>query len=357
MTEMTKASTHHANHHRRGSFISKAEHALAERLHHIRFLGSVKRSMHSIHDLLHSAEAEGAGGGEKKRRTGGWRLTADEEMEELERRVGKHHWRVRLVEYVEQNWIQVILILLLVLDVLCIVIELFLDAEYPNCRIVETLVKGCPAAAAGGGGGGGHRFLSAAGGAAASAGQCVAWDAIALAGNLKLTCAQGHDLHTTHLALFWTSVSILCIFDLELFALIAAYRALFFRNFLYAFDFVIVNASLILEVYIHIIHHDDDQDNDATYGILILVRCWRFVRIGHGIFESTEKHEGKVQERIKEQCHELKAHIAELEARMKPHPAAAAAGGGGGGGAKEKNEAAPGGGATTDVSAVALEVQ
>ena len=137
---------------------------------------------------------------------------------------------------------------------------------------------------------------------------------------LALACEQGHHLHSVHLGLFWTSVSILCIFNVELLALVAAYRSLFFHNVMYAFDFIIVNASLFLEVYIHIIHHDGDASNDATYGILILVRCWRFVRIGHGIFESTEKHETKVQEHIKEQVRELKRHVSELEARMTPTP-------------------------------------
>ena len=110
--------------------------------------------MHSLHNLLKVDVHEG-GGGEKR---SGWmyRLTAEQEMEELERKVGKHHWRVRLVETFEQNWVQLALIVLLIVDVLCIVVELFLDAEYPNCATVKKLVSCCPAAttAAGGHGGG-----------------------------------------------------------------------------------------------------------------------------------------------------------------------------------------------------------
>jgi len=314
------ASAH--DHHRRRSFVAKAEHALKERLHHMHFLRRVRESMHSLHNLVDIADDAGDNGAEKPRRaTGGFRLTAAQEMEELERRVGKHHWRVRLVEAIEQHQVQLALIVLLVVDVLCIVVELFLDAEYPSCAIVKSLVQCCPDTTAAGHGG---RLLggggAAAGGGSARA-QCVSWDACPIGDDdrtLALACEQGHHLHEVHLGLFWTSVSILCIFDIELFALIASYRRLFYRNFMFVFDFVVVNASLILEVYIHIIHHDGDESNDATYGILIFVRCWRFVRIGHGIFESTEKHETKVQDKIKEQVRELKRHVAELEARMMP---------------------------------------
>ena len=79
-----------------------------------------------------------------------------------------------------------------------------------------------------------------------------------------------------------------------------------FLALFYCFDFFVVTVSLGLEISFLILH---ETQVEFLVGLLILGRLWRFVRIGHGIFEATyelstrEQHErAEYTKKLEELC-------------------------------------------------------
>lgn len=101
---------------------------------------------------------------------------------------------------------------------------------------------------------------------------------------------------------------------MELFALMAAISpCVFFRHVWYTLDFFIIAISLALEASFKAI--DDDQL--ATYvGALVLFRCWRFVRISHGLIEATAEVTAQKYEKIVKIAEELEDLMVEHERKM-----------------------------------------
>lgn len=91
-----------------------------------------------------------------------------------------------------------------------------------------------------------------------------------------------HELHEQEKQLVATSIGILSVFLLEIFLSIIAEGMVFFHSPLHWLDMVVISVSLFFEV------HGDHAAAEA----LILVRCWRFLRLIHGVFDILEDNSG-----------------------------------------------------------------
>ena len=56
---------------------------------------------------------------------------------------GLDSWQVKIHDFIEQQWVQYVLVGLLMSDILIIFAELFLQSEYPSCRLVTRDCKAC----------------------------------------------------------------------------------------------------------------------------------------------------------------------------------------------------------------------
>mmetsp|Transcript_2238 Transcript_2238/g.5103 ORF Transcript_2238/g.5103 Transcript_2238/m.5103 type:complete len:307 (+) Transcript_2238:247-1167(+) len=83
------------------------------------------------------------------------------------------------------------------------------------------------------------------------------------------------------------SVAILCIFALDNILLLVANGKNYFKNPLYVFDAVVVFLAIIFETAL---------SDAVAVGIIVVIRSWRFVRIGHGVYETTH-HVEPIQEK------------------------------------------------------------
>ncbi|GAB5365809.1 hypothetical protein AAMO2058_001090100 [Amorphochlora amoebiformis] len=91
----------------------------------------------------------------------------------------------------------------------------------------------------------------------------------------------------------YASVGILCIFAIDNLLLLLANGKEFFRNPLYLLDAVVVYLAIIFETVL-------SGDGGLAGGIIIIVRAWRFVRIGHGIYETTHDSPQKQDEKSRD---------------------------------------------------------
>jgi Ion transport protein len=170
---------------------------------------------------------------------------------------------------------------LLLLDVMILFVELFLSAEFPECRILERdAISCCEAVANNYGGNDDHaRFLSEE----AEHNFCE----LGSPGDYPAGCDPHKypGVHTAHLTMRWITILILVTFLVELVVIIIACGPrTFFSNFFYCLDLFVVMVSLGLEIAFLLIN---TAQLELLLGLLLLARLWRFVRIGHGIFEAT----------------------------------------------------------------------
>lgn len=92
-----------------------------------------------------------------------------------------------------------------------------------------------------------------------------------------------HGLHLAETILSWIGKGIIFIFAAELLVLIAALRMHFFRNRMYLIDLVIVSVSVVVDWTV-------SKDQPSAH-LVILIRCWRFARILHGVGISVHEME------------------------------------------------------------------
>ena len=196
-----------------------------------------------------------------QRRASCW-LSAEQELEGVVQRHGEHSWQHRMVGIIQSHRAQVIIVTLLVLDVIIVFIELYIDAEFPACSlIVRDAVSCCPVASSSDHGSSSldhhtHRLLlGSASGSGSGSGDSHSHHTLCESPLVdSLAFAAGCDshkwasVHTAHTALFACSVAILSAFQLELLSLLAALGLSFFRNPLYAIDLLVVATSLCLEL-------------------------------------------------------------------------------------------------------------
>jgi hypothetical protein len=97
-----------------------------------------------------------------------------------------------------------------------------------------------------------------------------------------------NGVHLAHEALYWTTVFILVTFEVELLLLIYLLGPVkFVHQFMYILDFIVVTISLVLELLLHNIGYESAAE--VLPSLLILIRMWRFVRIGHGLVASAHE--------------------------------------------------------------------
>lgn len=225
------------------------------------------------------------------------------ELSFVKKRSGNESWRYRLAGYLHSHSVQKALLLLLLLDVAVIFIELFLEAEYPDCRYVERdAISCCPAASDDSHGSvGSHGSISHSSSAHGSDDEHHAICISPFVDSTSPAACDEHKhewVHISHDILFSLSMAVLALFQLELLGLLAAIGfRLFCSNPLYVLDFVIISISIVLETVGRAYHELYGQFAHAV----IVARIWRFIRIGHGIFTSTHEldHE-KLEHAIKE---------------------------------------------------------
>jgi hypothetical protein len=127
-----------------------------------------------------------------------------------------------------------------------------------------------------------------------------------------------HGVHLTEMTFFYMTITILSIFMIELtISMIALTPAIFFRQFFFALDFIIISVSLILEITFHVLGDDLYQ---SLSGLLVIIRIWRFIRIGHGIVELTNEAAHKEDHHLMEYTKELRAIILQHNLPLPDHP-------------------------------------
>lgn len=124
-------------------------------------------------------------------------------------------------------------------------------------------------------------------------------------------------VHNVEEALFIMTMTILSIFFVEISLLMLALTpCIFFRQFWYVLDFVIVAISIALEAWFHV------QKNDAAAylsGIVVVARCWRFVRVSHGLMSATAEMTSLKYEEIVKLAEELERLLKEHEQKLHEH--------------------------------------
>jgi uncharacterized membrane protein len=114
------------------------------------------------------------------------------------------------------------------------------------------------------------------------------------------------------------TVLILSLFMIELtVSMVALTPGVFFHQFFFALDYIIISISLILEITFHALGDDLYQ---SLSGLLVIARLWRFVRIGHGIVELTNEAAHSEYSHLLMYTNELRALLAENSIPLPDHP-------------------------------------
>jgi hypothetical protein len=264
------------------------------------------------HRLKKEREASGLNAVQRRR---AFFTSAAEERETVEKMYKPGSIPMSVMDFVQDGRVQMIMTMLLVLDVIIVIAELIIDAEFPKCTIIERNAASCCPY-----GNDAGRSLAASYGDLCDAGLSVAYD-----NGVACDPYKFEALHTLHDVLFWTSVSILCVFEVELLSLMAVLRKHFLRNRLYLIDFTVVTAALGLEMFLRF----STQSLADVAGVLTFARLWRFVRLGHGLVSSLhERHASHVEE-LASHVEALATQVTTLQGRLEQleHEALVNAGG------------------------------
>jgi len=266
--------------------------------------------------------------------------TAEDEMEYLIHRWGHHSIRAKTAHFWHGHEVQLILIALLLIDVIIVFVELFVDAEFPMCSMIQRdAVNCCPACLSGrmmaevDEFGGVARMLSASGsgssmgsgsGSASGSGSSMGLDSGSGSGGHGICDPHyvpfndgtvGCDphlypgVHVLHEILFYISVFILAVFEVELFSLLAVLDVRFFLNPFFTVDLIVVTLSLVLEISLYSIQSSTSSSSIDATQFLIIMRVWRMARVGHGIAASSYELADK-------KLHALEVALRELEAEL-----------------------------------------
>jgi len=192
---------------------------------------------------------------------------------------GTDSWQYKALHFLHTSKMQIFLACLLLLDVLILFAELALLTIYPTCNLVERdAISCCPITDE-------HTDVRLLAG---SSDHDYCEDGSQAMKDFKAGCDshKWHKVHTAETFLISLTLAILGIFFVELtITMIALKPKIFFRQIFYAVDYFIVSVSLALEI-LFVFRGDDISA--SLFGLVILGRVWRFVRIGHGIVELTE---------------------------------------------------------------------
>lgn len=159
-------------------------------------------------------------------------------------------WRLNLARLMHTHFVQNLLMLLLLCDVCLVVAGIVLEGFDSEC-VATNFREDCA------------RCTSPL------AGSCpVEFDK-------ELTPTILHAVGSLTIG----SITILCLFALELILLLIALGWRFFANFFYVLDTVVIAVSLWAEINAYRNHHLAEE----ALPLLIILRVWRFARIFHGV--------------------------------------------------------------------------
>lgn len=165
---------------------------------------------------------------------------------------GTRSWQYRALKFIHSENVQRLLMALLFLDVIILFVELLFLASYPHCSIiVRDAISCCPPATEEAAA---DRFLeSSSEGEEEHHNFC---EASSSSENLQAfpQYEAGCDehkwstVHTVEEVLFALTITILSIFFVELnVAMVALTPQIFFRQFFFMLDYIIITVSLVLE--------------------------------------------------------------------------------------------------------------
>eukprot|EP01112_Ceratiomyxa_fruticulosa_P009721 TRINITY_DN2548_c0_g1_i1.p1 TRINITY_DN2548_c0_g1~~TRINITY_DN2548_c0_g1_i1.p1 ORF type:complete len:230 (-),score=27.40 TRINITY_DN2548_c0_g1_i1:86-775(-) len=164
-------------------------------------------------------------------------------------------FRHKLGLFLEDHVFQIFILLLTLLDLIVIVINLYLEEHYKNCKDESEIP---------------------------------------------------HAVEIAEEVLRYTSISILLILALELLLMMIAFGIEFFKHPLYLLDVGVIVLSLVFEIQFH----------DAVGGLLVIFRLWRIIRIIHTVAVTVEEHEKEKTEKLKEELKEQKKTIEKLQIQL-----------------------------------------
>ena len=296
-----------------------------------------------------------------------WFLSDKLMMREIHRRRGSDAWQSKLVKVLHANWLQQLLIVLLLLDVLIVFTELFLEGTYPACEIItRDATSCCPAD--------GHMPLDAhhhrhlfdgadeVSPSLAAITGAHGHQRVRMLADLVFDIGDGHGsegdghghghgpvcggglvprlsqevycdphkharVHHLETGFSLITVLILIVFEVELVGLLLALDRLFFRSLMHVFDLVVITSSLWLQLYIYYVRLRGDSNEDAEMhdphgeailpddiqALILFSRCWRFVRVGHGIATGINDMVRAKQHEIQKTVEELKEALRQIE--------------------------------------------
>ena len=254
--------------------------------------------------------------GKVSRRYAYW-ISAEFAADQVVARYGENSSRARVVRFIQSHKVQTFLICLLIVDVVVVIIELFLDAEYPPCNIIVRDAVSC-VGSSGSSGSSGDSSGSGSDdhGRQLSGGHALCPEGYVESG-VKSSCDDHKwaDVHTAHEGLLWLSISILCLFFVELCTLWVALGFAFARNALYVVDLAVVGLSLLLEIFLGVVFKDQAAATAAS--MIIIARIWRFVRVIHGVSSSVhERTSHAVAHENAEMAEELQQQVKEMQAAL-----------------------------------------
>ena len=239
-------------------------------------------------------------------------------------RDGADSWQATFVSTLQSQHVQIGLIGLLLVDVIFIFGELFIEAEYPSCRTMSQRAVSCCAAPEArrlgvhmAGEMDDHAMLL--GHQLGYLAECPSPLMAAPAAN-GLQCLESQYAHDMHDMLTVGSLVIVSLFEIELLLLWSALGKLFWRSWAYVLDLGIISSSLSIMLYVYLARahardHGDVVALESMQGLIMLGRCWRFVRVGHGIALSMHDllHASHVQ--VQHKIEELRQALHVLEAK------------------------------------------
>lgn len=124
-------------------------------------------------------------------------------------------------------------------------------------------------------------------------------------------------VHNAEHALFIITMTILSIFFVEISLLMVALTpCVFFRQFWYVLDLIIVVVSIVLEVWFHAA---SNETASALSGLVVIGRCWRFVRVGHGLISATAEMTSLKYEEIVKLAEDLEKLLEEYDEKLGEH--------------------------------------
>jgi hypothetical protein len=255
--------------------VASVEHNVSDSLKSKRFSQVIRQTLRMNHssDKLNQEEEE-----EEDQRHHGIHAT----MEEQERIESKHihdshgddSWQARVLHLLHSNKVKFTLLGLLVLDVFILFIELAVAAFFPTCTTVEKTAISC-------------------GPLESNTTTFHEYSYSCDKGFPNLAYPATCDPEKRHVVdivedtLFGVTVFILGVFFVELTTVMLLLGpCTFIKDWLHAIDYVVVCVSLGLEIAFQV---ESDAVLQAIIGLLIFGRLWRFIRIGHGVYEASKQ--------------------------------------------------------------------